>query len=209
MKAHGLIADIFIAGRPQGPLSGRRFVAKDLFDLSGHTTGAGNPDWLRTHEPAASTATAVTRLLGAGADLIGKSQTDELAFSIFGSNVHYGTPINPQYPDRVPGGSSSGSASLVAAKLVDFALGTDTGGSIRTPSSFCGIYGYRPTHGVIPVDGVIPLAPGFDTVGLLARRADLLRFCGEVLLGTEEIDGLSGKRVTDTILIASYRARRL
>ena len=127
----------------------------------------------------------IERLLAAGARLVGKSCTDELAFSLDGINIHYGTPLNPRFPDRLPGGSSSGSVSAVAAGLVDFALGTDTSGSIRVPASYCGVYGYRPTHGVIPLDGVVPLAPSFDTVGWLARDARMLARCGRVILGPD------------------------
>ncbi len=166
-----------------GVLSGLTFGLKDIFDVAGHRTGFGNPDWLRTHEPATRSASVLTRLLDAGATLVGKTHTEEMAFSLTGENAHYGTPINPAAPDRVPGGSSSGSAVAVAAGLVDFAIGSDTGGSVRAPASFCGIYGIRPTHGRIALDGVAPLAPTFDTCGWFAREASLLARVGEVLLG--------------------------
>jgi amidase len=156
------------AGRPGGVLSGARFAVKDLFDVAGTRTGAGNPDWLAKAPVAATHAPAVAALLAAGADLWGKTVTDELAFSLSGTNVHYGTPRNPAAPGRIPGGSSSGSASAVAGGSVDLALGTDTGGSVRVPASYCGIYGLRPTHGRIDSTGVVPLAPSFDTVGLFA-----------------------------------------
>ena len=181
-KTSGIVLALEIEGAPAGSLTGRTFVAKDLFDVAGFATGAGNPDWLRTHPKATQTAKAVDALLNAGATLVGKSCTDELAYSIDGTNVHYGTPLNPQFPDRIPGGSSSGSASAVAARLVDFALGTDTGGSIRIPASYCGIYGFRPTHGRISLEGTVPLAPDFDSVGWLARDAELLKRCGRILL---------------------------
>ncbi|WP_142850239.1 amidase [Telmatospirillum sp. J64-1] len=171
-----------LMGRPGGPLSGLSFGAKDLFDVEGWITGAGNPDWARTHAPAEHTASAVSALLAAGATLVGKTQTDELAYSLNGENAHYGTPVNPQAPERIPGGSSSGSASAVAGALVDTALGTDTGGSIRIPASYCGIFGMRPSHGVIPADGLVPLAPSFDTIGWFARDASILRKVGEALL---------------------------
>ena len=106
-----------------------------------------------------------------------------MAFSLTGENAHYGTPVNVAAPDRVPGGSSSGSAAAVAGKLVDFAIGSDTGGSVRAPASFCGLYGIRPTHGRISLEGVCALAPGFDTCGWFARDAELLARVGEVLLG--------------------------
>lgn len=174
--------DVDVAPTGTGPLDGLTFAAKDLFDIAGHVTGCGNPDWARTHAAAETTAPQVAALLNAGGRLIGKTITDELAFSLAGENHHYGTPLNPAAPDRQPGGSSSGSASAVAGGLCDFALGTDTGGSVRAPASYCGIYGLRPTHGAIGLDGVMPLAPSFDTVGWFTRDAGLLRRVGEVLL---------------------------
>ncbi|MGZ5154663.1 MAG: amidase family protein, partial [Burkholderiales bacterium] len=146
-----------------GELSGLTFGAKDIYDIAGCKTGFGSPDWLRTHAAASQTAPIVQQLLDAGADLLGKTHTDELTFSLNGENAHYGTPINVNAPGRIPGGSSSGSAAAVAGKLVDFALGSDTGGSVRAPASFCGIYGLRPTHGRVSLDGACPLARGFDT----------------------------------------------
>ncbi len=174
---------IEIPGLAHGPLSGLTFAAKDLFDVKGYVTGAGNPDWLRTHSAAEETADAVRSLLEAGADLAGKTVTDELAYSLNGQNIHYGTPVNSVAPERIPGGSSSGSASAVAGGLVDFAIGTDTSGSVRIPASYCGLFGIRPTHGRVSLRGVVPLAPGFDTVGWFARDAALLRRVGAVLLG--------------------------
>ena len=174
-----------LPGAPAGPLAGLTFAAKDLFDIAGHVTGAGNPDWLARHAPAERTAPLVQALVDAGATMVGKTHTDELSRGIFGENAHYGTPINPKAPGRVPGGSSSGSAAAVAGALVDFALGTDTGGSVRIPASFCGIFGIRPTHGRLSLEGVVGQAPSFDTVGWFARNADLLARIGEVLLATE------------------------
>ena len=165
-----------------GPLVGLTFVAKDLYDVAGLPTGAGNPDWERTHLEPTSTASAVQRLVDAGATLVGKSHTDELAYSLSGTNVHYGTPTNPAAPGCVPGGSSSGSAAAVAGGLCDFALGSDTGGSVRLPASLCGILGVRPTHGRIAMDGVVPLAPSFDTAGWFARTGHVLQQVGRVLL---------------------------
>jgi amidase len=166
-----------------GPLDGLRFAVKDLVDVAGYRTGCGNPTWLETHPPAAYSAVCVDQLLAAGAQCEGKTITDEIAFSLIGMNHFYGTPLNPAAPQRVPGGSSSGSASAVACGLVDFAIGTDTGGSVRVPASNCGIWGWRPTHGVLSVAGVMPLAPMFDTVGILACDADVLRRAALVVLG--------------------------
>ncbi len=175
--------DVRIEGAPEGPLSGIRFAAKDIYDIAGQTCCCGNPDWLASHPVADRTAPAVTALLEAGATLVGKTLTDELAFSLNGENHHYGTPVNTAAPDRIPGGSSNGSAAAVAGGLVDTALGSDTGGSVRAPASFCGLYGLRPSHGAISLDGVMPLAPSFDTVGWFARDAALLEQVGQVLLG--------------------------
>lgn len=167
-----------------GPLDGMTFAVKDLIDVAGYATGGGNPDWRATHAPATTMAPAPAALLAAGATLIGKTITDELAFSLEGANVHYGTPVNPAAPDRLPGGSSSGSAVAVAAGLCDIALGTDTGGSVRIPASFCGIHGIRPTHGRVSTQGVISFGRSFDTVGWFARDAATLRQAGAVLLQT-------------------------
>lgn len=176
-------SDVKLAGAFQGPLQGLSFAAKDIFDIAGHVTGCGNPDWARTHEPAESMAPAVQALLDAGANLAGKTITDEFAYSLNGQNFHYGSPVNSNAPGRITGGSSSGSASAVAGGIVDLALGSDTGGSIRIPASYCGLYGLRPSHGRVPLDGVMPLAPSFDTVGWFARDAGILCRVGEVLLG--------------------------
>lgn len=168
-----------------GPLAGLRFAVKDLIDVGGRRTGCGNPDWLATHPPARVSAVCVDALLAAGAQCDGKTITDEVAFSLLGENFFYGTPLNPAAPDRVPGGSSCGSASAVACGLVDFALGTDTGGSVRVPASYCGLWGMRPTHGVVSVAGVMPFSPTFDTIGILACTSDVLQRAMGVLLGGE------------------------
>jgi amidase len=173
-----------LPGAPDGPLRGLTFAVKDVFDIAGHRTGNGNPVWLETHAPAMRTASSVERLLAAGARMVGKTHTDEMTYSLNGENVHYGTPTNPRAPGRIPGGSSSGSAVAVAGGLVDFALGTDCGGSVRLPASYCGIFGIRTTHGLVPADGVVDLAASFDTVGWFAREAQILRRVAGVLLPT-------------------------
>jgi amidase len=165
-----------------GRLSGLTFAVKDLFDIAGAVTTFGNPDWARTHKPASATAPIVSTLLQAGGYLAGKTKTVELAYGLTGENVWYGTPINPAAPDRFPGGSSCGSASAVAAQLVDFALGSDTGGSVRIPASYCGLFGIRPSAGAISLAGACPLAPSLDTPGWFARSASLLTAVGDVLL---------------------------
>lgn len=176
---------VLLPGAAAGPLAGLTFVAKDMLDVAGHATGAGNPTWLAEARPAEVSAPAVAKLVDAGATCLGKSHTDELAFSLSGRNAHYGTPRNSAAPGCTPGGSSSGTASAVAGGLVPFGLGTDTGGSIRVPASYCGLVGLRPTHGVISVDGVVPLAASFDTVGWLANSVDLAARVGEVLLAAD------------------------
>ena len=169
-------------GRSGGPLDGLVFAAKDIIAVEGVTSCYGNPTWLATHEPSPRDARVVSLLLAAGATLNGVTLTDEMALSLTGENAHYGTPLNALAPGRVPGGSSSGSASAVAGGHVDFALGTDTGGSVRVPSSHCGVFGIRPTFGAVDTDGVLPLARCFDTVGWFARDAELLARIGAVLL---------------------------
>jgi amidase len=183
VQANGIIQEMLIEGRPSGLLSGLKFAVKDNLDIEGFITGAGNPDWITTHMPCESSAPAINMLLSQGATLVGKTMTDELAFSLDGVNVHYGSAHNSVYPACITGGSSAGSAAAVASGCVDFSLGTDTGGSVRIPASFCGIYGMRPTHGRISTEGVVPLVPPCDTVGWFARDAELLEKCGLVLLG--------------------------
>jgi len=165
-----------------GRLSGRSFAVKDLFDVEGEVTSYGNPDWARTHAPAVATAPIVQSLLLAGARLVGKTKTVELAYGLTGENVWHGTPTNPRAAGHFPGGSSCGSAAAVAGGLADFALGSDTGGSVRIPASYCGLYGIRPTHGAISLAGARPLAPSFDTPGWFTRGAALLEQVGEILL---------------------------
>lgn len=176
---------IAVKGASAGPLAGLTFAAKDAFNIAGARTGFGQPDWLRTHEPATETADAVVRLLAAGADMVGKTHCDELCYSLTGENVHFGTPVNVNAPGRVPGGSSNGSAAAVAGGLVDFALGTDCGGSVRIPASYCGIIGLRPTHGRVSDRGVLPFGPSFDVVGWFARDIDLFARVGDVLLDAD------------------------
>ena len=171
-----------VAATASGPLDGLRFAVKDLIDVAGVTTGGGNPDWRESHAPAHRHAPSVGALLAAGATLDGKTITDELAYSLEGANHHDGTPLNPRWPHALPGGSSSGSASAVASGEVDFALGTDTGGSVRVPAAFCGLWGMRPSHDAISLEGVLPFAPCFDTVGWFARSIDVLAAVGDVLL---------------------------
>jgi amidase len=182
-----------INGASDGPLKGFTFATKDIFDIAGRVTGNGNPDWLASHEPATSHASAVQKLLDAGAHMLGITITDEMAFSLNGQNVHYGTPRNSVTPDRLPGGSSCGSASAVGHGIVDIALGTDTGGSVRVPAALNGLFGIRPTHDTVDTSGVLPHAPSFDTVGWFARSAQLLRRTGDVLLPSDPAGNALGR----------------
>jgi amidase len=165
-----------------GPLDGLRIAVKDLFAVTGFAMGGGNPTWLAEALPAAEDAPAVARLRAAGAVVQGLAHTDELAYSLSGTNLHYGSPPNPAAPELVTGGSSSGPASAVATGHADVGLGTDTGGSVRVPASCCGLFGLRPTHAAVPTQGVLPLAPSFDTVGWITRDARTLAAVGDVLL---------------------------
>ncbi len=187
--------DAYLDGAPGGPLSGLTFAAKDIFDVAGHVTGGGNPDWKATHPPAEQTAWIIQTLVDAGATMAGKTHTDELTRGILGENAHYGTPVNPRAPGRVPGGSSSGSAAAVAGGLVDFALGSDTGGSVRIPASFCGLYGLRPTHGRIPLDGILMQAPSYDTIGWFARDAATFARVAEAVFGSSIVPEAPGRIV--------------
>ncbi|MFN3254767.1 MAG: amidase [Ilumatobacter sp.] len=192
-------------GASTGPLAGLALGVKDLFDVAGTVTRAGTPDFGRDRSPATSSASAVTRLVDAGATVVGRTVTDELAFSLSGTNVHDGTPVNVAAPGRVPGGSSAGSAAAVAAGLVDLALGTDTGGSIRVPASYCGLHGWRPTHGAVPIDGVVALAASFDTVGLFARDPAVLLAGARALLGASD-EPAAPPGVSDFRLVAEVLA---
>jgi amidase len=176
-----------------GPLTSLTFAVKDVFDVATHATGAGNPTWLATHAQPDRSSPLVDALLAAGARLMGKTLTDELAYSLHGDNLHYGTPVNLRAPECVTGGSSSGSAAAACAGLVDFALGTDTGGSTRVPASYCGLWGLRPTHGLLSTEGLVPLHPSFDTPTWLARDGSTFERVGEQLLPP----------------VAAYRPRRL
>ena len=161
--------------RASGPLAGLTLAVKDLFDVKGYPTGAGSPIVLAQSGIKTKTAPIVKTLLDAGARFVGKTHTDELAFSLNGKNAHFGAPINPAAPDRITGGSSSGSMAAVAGRLADIALGSDTGGSVRAPASYGGLFGIRPTHGRLSLKRTWPLSESLDTPGWFARDGDDLR----------------------------------
>jgi amidase len=180
-----------VAHATVGALAGLTFAVKDLFDVAGYPTGGGNPLVLARSGIKQQTAPAIQALLNAGACFVGKTVTDELAFSMNGKNAHFGTPRNGVAPERIPGGSSSGSAAAVSNGLCDFAVGSDTGGSVRAPGNHCGLFGIRPTHDRISLERAIPLAPSFDTLGFFARDAEVFARVGPVILG----DDLAAKAV--------------
>ena len=177
---HDLAAPL--KGAASGPLAGLSAVVKDMYDIAGERTGCGSPEWLATHPPAARNCPPVQKILDAGATIIGKTVCDEYFYSVSGANAHYGTPVNIRAPGRLPGGSSAGSAAACGAGLCDFALGSDTGGSVRVPASFNGIYGLRPTHERIEHSGVADMAPSFDVPGWFAATPGVFRKVGAVLL---------------------------
>ena len=192
--AHGRID---VRTTNEGPLAGLSFAVKDFYDIKGLPTAAGSPEWLATHPVPTLSTPIYDRLPAAGGTFVGKTHTDELAWSLNGENAHYGTPTNPAAPGRIPGGSSSGSASATAGGLVDFAIGSDTGGSVRLPASYCGVYGIRTTHGRIPLSAAVPLAPSYDTAGWFSRSADMMQTIGDVLL-----DGARAPRKITKVLVA-------
>jgi amidase len=183
---HDLTAPV--SGSTNGPLAGLTVAVKDMYDIAGTRTGGGSPDWLAAHPPATAHAAAVRSLLDRGATVIGKTVCDEFFYSVSGANAHYGTPVNPRAPGRLPGGSSSGSAAAVAAGACDFALGSDTGGSVRVPAAFCGIYGIRPTHGRVDPSGAMAMAPSFDVPGWFASGPGVFRRVGEALLDDARVE---------------------
>ncbi|KAL0816600.1 hypothetical protein Bca101_073044 [Brassica carinata] len=167
------------------PLTGLSFAISDVFDVTGYVTGFGHPDWVKTHEAASSTCPVVSTLVEGGATCVGKTVVDELAFSISGENKHYESPTNPAAHDRIPGGACSGAAVAVATNAVDFALGIDTVGGVRVPAGYCGVLGFKSSHGAISNTGIIPVSSSLDSVfpsGWFARDPNTLRRVGHVLL---------------------------
>jgi amidase len=189
---------VSLRGSGGGALQGLTFAVKDCFHIAGTPTGFGQPDWLTSQPVPTVTAEAVCRLLEAGADMVAKTHCDELCYSLTGENAHYGTPRNVAAPGRIPGGSSNGSAAAVAGALIDFAIGTDCGGSIRIPASYCGILGIRPTHGRVSLEAVVPFGPSFDVAGWFARDAGIFERVGEVLLGPDPFDATPKRLVVLT-----------
>ena len=165
-----------------GALSGETVAVKDLFAVAGFAVGAGSPAWLEQAPIATDHAAAVALLLDAGASVRGIARTEEFAYSLSGRNAHCGAPPNPRAQGRIPGGSASGSATAVALGHASIGLGSDTGGSIRVPAAYQGLYGIRTSHGAVSREGLLPLAKAFDAVGWMTRSAFLLQAVGDVLL---------------------------
>jgi len=180
------LAAAFAAARPDAPLAGVPYFLKDLFDLAGYPTRAGSSFLAEVRPGPTRDAALVQALRTAGAVCAGKTHLHEFAYGITGENPHFGDCEHPHFPGRTTGGSSSGSAAVVAAGIVPFAIGTDTGGSVRTPAAFCGLYGFRMTPGHAWIADAFPIAPSCDTAGWLTRTpADLLEVNGALLgLGT-------------------------
>ena len=182
-----------LAPTGSGLLDGLSFAVKDIFDIAGHPTSAGNPTWLATHAIPTQTSPLIEQLRAAGAQMTGKVLTDELAYSLNGDNIHYGTPLNSNAPTRVPGGSSSGSVAAVAAKLCDFALGSDTGGSTRVPASYCGVWGLRSTHDLLSRQHVVPLHTSYDTMTWAGLTASF-SVCAQTSAQTTSLMGVGKRR---------------
>ncbi|MEG6507919.1 amidase [Methyloligella sp. 2.7D] len=195
--------DVPLRGKAQGPLAGLNFTVKDLFAIEGHKRSNGNADFYQAAAPDTTTAPIIRRLLDEGASLTGITICDEFFYSLLGTNAHYGNPENPNAPGRLAGGSSCGAAASVAAKMCDFALATDTGGSVRIPASFCGLYGFRPTHGRIALEGATLLAPSYDTAGLFTRDAALMAKVARLLLEGETVEAAPSRLLIAQDLFAA------
>ena len=164
----------------KGNLLDMRFLCKDMCQIKGFKTSCGNPDFYKHTAEATENAPFLEKILNEGAILEGITICDEFFYSIIGENIHYGTPSNKNAPNCVPGGSSSGSAAALTQVDYDFTIGTDTGGSVRVPASFCGIYGFRPTHGRINLNKVYPMSESFDTLGWFSNNKSNMLKVGKV-----------------------------
>jgi amidase len=195
-EAHCWVADsVSLPATGAGPLDGLGAAVKDMIFVQGRVSSFGHPRWRATHQPAARTAPLLHRLLAAGASVAGLAKLDQLAYSIIGNAGEGTAPLNSLYPERFTGGSSSGPAAAVAAGLADIGIGTDTGGSIRVPAAACGLFGLRPSHGLVSAEGVLPLAPSFDVPGVLARDAGRLGLVLGVLEEPRPATVLPARRV--------------
>ena len=183
-----------IAINKNGVLNNLSFVLKDMCKIKGLKSSCGNPDFYVKCSIAKDHAPFLNELLNNGAVLKGITICDEFFYSLIGENGHYGTPNNLNAPGCVPGGSSSGSAAALTENLYDFSIGSDTGGSVRIPASFCGLMGIRPTHDRINTNGVYPMAPSFDTIGWFAKKIEVFQKIGDVLLNNNETSKANFKK---------------
>ena len=181
---HSPLSDINLINL--GPLSDLTFVVKDMCEIKGFKSSCGNPDFYEKCLPADDFAPFLKDILNKGATLKGITICDEFFYSLIGENGHYGTPANLNAPGCVPGGSSSGSAAALTTNLYDFSIGSDTGGSVRVPASFCGLLGIRPTHNRINTKGVYPMAPTFDTIGWFAKDIKTFKKIGFTVLNQKD-----------------------
>ena len=181
---HSPLSDINLINL--GPLSDLTFVVKDMCEIKGFKSSCGNPDFYEKCEVASDFAPFLKNILNKGATLKGITICDEFFYSLIGENGHYGTPANLNAPGCVPGGSSSGSAAALTTDLYDFSIGSDTGGSVRVPASFCGLLGIRPTHNRINTKGVYPMAPTFDTIGWFAKDIKTFKKIGFTVLNQKD-----------------------
>jgi 1-carboxybiuret hydrolase len=197
-RAHAIDAER-AAGRPLGVLAGVPFAVKNLFDVAGHATLAGSKI-NRERPPAAADATLVRRLESAGGVLVGTLNMGEYAYDFTGENAHFGPSRNPHDVGHMTGGSSGGCGGAVAGGLVPLALGSDTNGSIRVPSSFCGLFGLKPTYGRLSRAGTFPFVASLDHVGPLARSARDLALSYDVMQGHDPDDPVCVRRVAEPTL---------
>ncbi|MBB5640779.1 amidase family protein [Cryobacterium roopkundense] len=199
-----ILGSPLLSGADDGPLAGETVAVKDLFEVAGFAVGAGVPEYLRHAVPATTTAPAVRAMLDAGASVHGIARTDEFAYSLAGTNEHYGTPPNPRVPGGLPGGSSSGPAAAVALGHASIGLGTDTAGSTRVPASYQGLWGLRSTHDAVSREGLLALAPSFDAVGWLTRTPELLGLVAEAsLAGDAQVSAPTDYAVAVSLVFAA------
>ena len=206
-----LVARLDLPALGTGPLDGLTFTVKDNIDIAGHRTSYGSPAWRDAHPAPTYNALCVDQMLAAGARCVGKVVADEFTYSLDGESPFFGTPRNAKAPDRIPGGSSSGSAASVANGLADFSIGTDSGGSVRVPASLCGLWGMRPSLHRISEAGVLPFMPSVSTVGVVAACFAHLDAAIRVALRSGPTPQASLQRIlvlSDALEIADDTVRR-
>lgn len=201
-----------LKAKSSGLLSGLTVAVKDMYDIAGERVGGGSPAWLASQKPATAHSVVVEQILQAGGTIVGKTICDEFFYSVTGENHHYGTPLNPRAPGRIPGGSSSGSASACSSGACDLAIGSDTGGSVRVPAALCGVYGIRVTHGRMDLRGAISMAPSFDAGGWFAASPGVFALAGKALLDDwqeQDVEGCQFAKVRDAFDIVDPKIAAL